>query len=82
MKGSPAKRIVQRILNRADVARNDDRTGDIQEPQPELHRRGLTGGSLAMGERYMEGWWDCPALDRFIARLLRADVDRYHTVEL
>ena len=29
----------------------------------------LKGGSLALGESYMDGWWECDALDQFFDRL-------------
>src|SRR5690606_7912090 len=31
--------------------------------------------TLGLGEAYMDGWWDCQALDEFICRALRAQLD-------
>ncbi|MDP7467228.1 MAG: cyclopropane fatty acyl phospholipid synthase [Candidatus Woesearchaeota archaeon] len=31
-------------------------------------------GTIALGESYMDGWWDCEAIDQFIYRLLKAKV--------
>ena len=47
---------------------------------PEVHEdifydRVLAGGSMALGESYMDGWWDCPALDQFFDRILGAGLD-------
>lgn len=36
----------------------------------------MAGGSLALGESYMDGWWDCQALDQLFHRLLRARLDQ------
>ena len=32
-------------------------------------------GSLGLGESYMDGWWDCEALDEFFARILDLRLD-------
>jgi cyclopropane-fatty-acyl-phospholipid synthase len=32
-------------------------------------------GLLGAGESYMDGWWDCEALDEMVTRVLRADID-------
>ena len=29
-----------------------------------------------MGESYMDGWWDCEALDQFFAKILEARLDK------
>ena len=67
--GRPA---VQELLARADVRTNGDRPWDIQVHYRELYQRVLAGGSLAFGEAYMEGWWDCAALDECVHRLMAA----------
>ena len=36
----------------------------------------LAGGSLALGESYMDGWWDCKALDQLVYRVLKAELDK------
>ena len=47
----------------------------MQVHDPRLYRRILAQGSLGLGEAYMDGWWDCQALDQFFDRVLRADLD-------
>ena len=37
--------------------------GHPRPPSPGLRARALLGGSLALGEAYMDGWWDCEDLD-------------------
>jgi len=39
-----------------------------------FYKRVLRQGSLGLGESYMDGWWDCTAIDEMISRLLQADV--------
>jgi cyclopropane-fatty-acyl-phospholipid synthase len=29
-----------------------------------------------LGESYLDGWWDCPALDQLFSRILGAELDR------
>ncbi|MDP3771183.1 MAG: cyclopropane fatty acyl phospholipid synthase [bacterium] len=68
--------IAEELFARADVRVNGGRPWDIQVHDPRFFRRVLGGGSLAFGESYMDGWWDCDALDDLIARLLAVDLDR------
>lgn len=63
------------LLAEADIRINGDRPWDIQIHHPQAAERILARGSLGLGESYMEGWWDCPRLDEFIARLLSARLD-------
>jgi len=35
-----------------------------------FYRRVALGGSLGLGESYMDGWWDCPDLGEFFRRLV------------
>jgi cyclopropane-fatty-acyl-phospholipid synthase len=36
-----------------------------------LYSRIMAQGTLGLGEAYMEGWWECEALDQFFYRVLR-----------
>ena len=62
----------QDLLARADVAINGSRPWDIQIHTPRIFRRVLIDGTLGLGESYMDGWWDCEALDQFFHRVLEA----------
>ncbi len=59
------------LLARADVKLDGTRPWDIQVRDPRACRAMLSG-TLGFGEAYMDGWWDCPALDELTARLLGA----------
>ncbi|HET6567847.1 MAG TPA: cyclopropane fatty acyl phospholipid synthase [Rhodothermales bacterium] len=65
---------LQQLFERADVQINGDRPWDIQVHNAALYKRLLSGGSLALGESYMDGWWDCQAIDELVARILRVDL--------
>ncbi len=69
------KQIVQDLLSQADIKIDGKRPWDIQVNNQDLYAKILAGGSLALGESYMDGWWECEALDQFIDRLLRLKLD-------
>ena len=70
-----ARKSLQGLLQEADVRLNGDRPWDPHVHDERLYRRVLSGGSLAAGEAYLEGWWDCQALDQLFYRVLRAHLD-------
>ncbi len=76
MKKSAERQTIQEMLNHAGVQINGDRPWDIQVRNQKFYQRVLAGGSLALGESYMDGWWDCEALDRFFAKIMQARLDR------
>ncbi len=76
MTSDPFRRRVERLLADADVRLDGDRPWDLRVHRRELFGRVLAGGSLALGEAYMEGWWDAERLDQLFARVLRADLGR------
>jgi cyclopropane-fatty-acyl-phospholipid synthase len=48
---------------------------DIQVHRPELYDRLLREASLGLGESYVEGWWDCQAIEQLITRVLLTQLD-------
>jgi len=66
---------VEGLLQEADVIIDGDRPWDIQVHNGGLYEQVLAHGSLALGEAYMGGWWDCPELDRFFHKILSAGLD-------
>ena len=69
-------RIVNELLERADVAVNGTRPWDIQVKHPDFFKRVLQEGSLGLGESYMDGWWECEQLDVFFHRVLQQHLDK------
>lgn len=76
MKKPDAKQVVQKIFDYADVKINGYRPWDIRIGNRNFYERLLAGGSLAMGESYMDGWWGCEALDQLFDRTLSARLDK------
>jgi len=70
------KSVAENLLSLADIKINGSRPGDIKVNNPKFYSRVLAGGSLALGESYMDSWWDCRNLDVFFAKVLRAGLDR------
>jgi len=64
------KQAVEEILGSADIKVNGQRPWDITVHNSDLFPLVLQGGSLALGESYMAGWWDSEALDQFFCRVL------------
>lgn len=71
------KLLVQEILKKADIRINGDRPWDITVYNENLYDQVLTQGSLGLGETYVNGWWDCKALDQFFHRILAAHLDEH-----
>ncbi|MFH1487708.1 MAG: cyclopropane fatty acyl phospholipid synthase [Pseudomonadota bacterium] len=76
MKKPAGEKVLQKILDHADIQLNGRRPWDIRIHKPNFYQRVLAGGSLALGESYMDGWWDCEALDQFFDRVMSARLDR------
>lgn len=70
------KKKVQDILNLAGITLNGDKPWDIKVHNERFYSRVLRGGSLALGESYMDGWWDVDSLDQFFDKVLRARLDK------
>lgn len=70
------KERIGRLLDKADVQIDGDRRWDIRIHNPDTLPRTLGDGTIGLGEAYMDGWWDCEALDEFFTRVLRADLAR------
>jgi len=73
-KGSIKKQVIK-LLESANIDPNGKNPWDIQIHHPDFYSRVLEGGSLALGESYMDGWWDCKSLDQFFARVIGAKLD-------
>jgi len=73
---SKFKSTVTELLESIDVKINGSRPYDIQVNNEDFYARVLSGGTLAFGESYMDGRWDCDALDQLSTRLLSGRLDR------
>ncbi len=69
-----AKTAIEKLLKEADIEINGSRPRDIRVHNEDMYSAIVRGGSLAFGEAYMAGDWDCDAIDEMIARLFRSHV--------
>jgi cyclopropane-fatty-acyl-phospholipid synthase len=74
--GDNSEMFVQKLLSLADIKINGKRPWDIKVNDKRLYSRVLSGGSLALGESYMDGWWECKDMGTFFYKLLSAELDR------
>lgn len=72
---SCAKQMAQEIFSLADIQINGTRPWDIIVHNEEFYSRILSQGSLGLGESYMDGMWDCKALDQCMTKILRANLE-------
>jgi cyclopropane-fatty-acyl-phospholipid synthase len=70
-----AKSIVIELLQSAGVTVNGHNPWDIKVYNEQFYSRVLHEGTLGLGESYMDKWWDCPALDQFCERAIKADLE-------
>jgi cyclopropane-fatty-acyl-phospholipid synthase len=71
-----SKAKVQELLSPAGLTIDGSNPWDPQVHDERLYGRVLAGGPLALGESYLDGWWDAERLDVMIDRILRAKVDK------
>ncbi len=70
----PAPVALKELVQYAGVAINGHQPWDIQVKSSNFYSRALLRGSLGLGESYMDGEWECHALDELCHRLLRANL--------
>ncbi|MCB2186547.1 MAG: cyclopropane fatty acyl phospholipid synthase [Deltaproteobacteria bacterium] len=75
MASTAAQDTLASLLNPLTIQFNGPAPHDPQITDDRFYNRVLAGGSLALGESYMDGWWDCAALDEFFALVLGAGLD-------
>ena len=59
------------LLQRAGINLNGTNPWDIQVHDERFFKRFLAGGSVALGESYMDGWWDVDSLEEFFVRVFK-----------
>jgi cyclopropane-fatty-acyl-phospholipid synthase len=68
---------LESILKSAGVTVDGHNPWDIHVNDKGFFRRALSAGSLAIGEGYMDGQWECERLDEMLFRIFRAGTERY-----
>jgi cyclopropane-fatty-acyl-phospholipid synthase len=77
-----ARKVVEDLLQLADICVGGPRPFDIQVHDERFFIRVLADGTLGLGEAYMDGWWDCEALDEMCCRAIAARLDDRFTWSL
>ena len=72
---SKAEKTIRDLLALANIEVNGNSSSDIKVHDPVFYQRVLSAGPLGLGEAYMDALWDCEALDDFIYKVLRADLE-------
>lgn len=70
------QKIIIDLFQEAGITINGNNPWDPRIHDDRIYRRLLRDGPLGLGESYMDGWWDCDALDEFINRLLLKKLDQ------
>ncbi|MEX2335941.1 MAG: cyclopropane fatty acyl phospholipid synthase [Fulvivirga sp.] len=76
MKTSYYQKIVCQVLEDTGININGNQPEDPKIRDPRFFKAVIQNGSLALGEAYMHGWWDCEALDVFFEKILKAGLDK------
>lgn len=71
-----SKKKAQELLALAGIEIDGKNPWDIHVHNERFYRRVFGGGSLALGENYMDGWWDAEELDAFFDKVFSAELNR------
>jgi cyclopropane-fatty-acyl-phospholipid synthase len=63
---------IDRALDAAGIAVDGPNPWDVQVHNDRLYDRVFLYGPIGLGDAYVDGWWDCGALDQLFDRALRA----------
>lgn len=66
----------EKLVEPADIVVGGDRPWDVRVHDDRLFTRVMSQGTLGLGEAYMDGWWDCDAIDEMVFRAHRSDISR------
>jgi len=67
------------LFKKAGVIVNGPNPWDIQVHNDKLYSRLLFHGSIAFGEAYVDGWWDCKAIDQLMYRIFKSGMVDFKT---
>jgi len=73
---SITKSTLAAMFAEAGIRINGDRPWDLQVHDERLYSRLARRGTLAAGESYVDGWWDCERLDELFNRALARGMDQ------
>lgn len=70
-----AEQVVRDLLANAGLTVDGPAPWDPQIKDRRLYARVVRDGTLGAGESYVDGWWDCEALDQMLERIIKARID-------
>jgi len=74
IQSSDPKVVVTELFRLAGITIGGKKPYDIVVHNEHFYDRVLSEGSLGFGESYVDGWWDCRALDQCIYKILHANI--------
>ena len=72
-----SKELCLSILEKAGVPINSHEPWSIHVKNEKLWDRVASQHQLGLGEAYMDGWWECQAVDEMLTRLLTVDATSF-----
>ena len=75
MTTAKSETLIRELLASVGIQINGGNPGDIKVRDARFYDRILRDADLGLGESYMDGWWDCEAIDEFIYRIFRGNLD-------
>ena len=69
------KKIVRKLFHEAGIVLNGQNPWDIKIKDERFYGRLLQDKNLALGEAYVNGWWDCQQVDEAIHRILKRNLE-------
>ena len=77
MSAAKIKQTLQDLLTPVGITINGSEPYDIQIHNEAFYQRLIAGSSLALGESYMDGWWNCQQLDALFYKILNHNLDTH-----
>jgi len=71
-----SENVVRGLFRRAGIELGGSAPHDIRVKDPRFYQRILADGSLGLGESYIDGYWECDAIEDAIVKLIRAELHR------
>ena len=75
MPADRSETVLRDLLSSAGIGIDGSNPQDIHVHNPKFYKRVLNENVLGLGESYMDGWWDCEAIDQMTDLALRADLE-------
>ncbi len=75
MTGKYSEKMIRGLMDSLEIQVNGQNPEDVQIHNPSFYKRVAAQGTMGLGESYMDGWWDCQALDKLFTKILAARLD-------